>query len=231
MLYSKYCISGVMPDVPNVPVLPDNPNDNIGDGTNIPSQFKEKTLMCTYNINTTGDTILYKYFPEKETYIEKIIYNGEEITPHSAYTSTNMWTNNRYCLYNFNKMGDIKIEYVLKENTTSMNYVYFGDTKITEITIPSCITTIQDDFYGGKIFDYYKGNAVYLTKIISLNKIAPSLEGSILSIGSFGDSMDVYQRGTLYVPKDCAINYASWMGSEISSGLSRLGWLIKELDY
>lgn len=240
IFYARYCVTGTIlsePNIPSDPIIP--PTGGSGDNS---EQEKPDTPMidnddsdyviCTYNIATSGGAKLYRYRTDRENYIEKIIYDGKEITPFSANTSS-LGGNPYYACYDFGKLGDVTVKYKLKEGTTSMDYVWFGDTRITEIVIPSCITTIQNDYdYGGSIFSYTKSNNVYLTKIVSLKREAPILKGAFLSRGSAGDSIGTYQRGTLYVPKDCAINYTSWMGDGITDNrLADIGWLIKELDY
>ena len=236
IFYTQYKVTGIVPQEPNTPIIPpisgddeletpDNPiippsSGNVEDGDYV---------ICTYNIATSGGTKLYKYRTDRENYIEKIIYNGKEIKPFSAST-TSLAGNPYYACYDFGKLGDVIVKYKLKEGTTSMDYVWFGNTRITEIVIPSCITTIQNDFeYGGNIFSFSDYAHTYLTKITSLSKMAPKLQSPLLSIDSTGSNG--YQRGVLYVPKDCAVNYTSWMGNGITDNhLAKRGWLIKELD-
>lgn len=233
IFYTQYKVTGIVPSEPNTPIIPpisgddeietpDNPIIPPSSGNDEDGDY----VICTYNVATSGGTILYKYRTDREIYIENIIYNGEEIKPFSASTSS-LGGNPYYACYNFGKLGDVIVKYKLKEGTTSMDYVWFGDTRMTEVVIPPCITTIQNDFeYGGGIFsDVFP----YLTKITSLSKTAPVLKKPIIST-HLGNGN--YISGTLYVPKDCAINYTSWMGNGISDGLlADNKWFIKELEY
>lgn len=215
IFYAQYKATGIVPSEPSTPIIPPISDDENGD-----------YVICTYNVANSGGTELYRYRTDRENYIEKIIYNGKEIKPFSASTSS-LVTNSYYACYDFGKLGDIIVKYKLKEGTTSMDYVWFGGTRITEVIIPSCITTIQNDFeYGGGIFS---NTSLYLTKITSLSKTAPVLKKPIIST-HLGNGN--YISGTLYVPKDCAINYTSWMGNGITDGfLASNKWLIKELEY
>ncbi len=232
IFYAKYKTDGVFPSEPNTPIIPPISDDEIEAPDNpiiLPSSGNNEDgdyVICTYNIANSGGTKLYQYRTDRENYIENIIYDGKEITPFSINTSS-LVSNHYYACYDFGKLGDVIVKYKLKEGTTSMDYVWFGDTRITEVVIPSCITTIQNDFeYVGGIFS---NSSPYLTKITSLSKTAPVLKKPIIST-HLGNGN--YISGTLYVPKDCAINYTSWMGNGISDGLLASNkWFIKELEY
>ena len=217
MVYAKCCENGY-PTTPNIPN--EDSNNNYENDDYISGNTNE--IICTYNVNTSGDTILYRYSPNETNIIEKIIYNSETIIPTSSYDG--------YSKYNFNKLGDVTVKYVLKENITSIENLYFGNTRITEIVIPSCITSIQknSNLYSTKLFDYDNVNKVFLTKITCLSKIAPQLNSPILEY-SYGDSN--FKKGTLFVPKGYSLSYSSWMGDgKTDLYLAYYKWDIKELD-
>lgn len=214
MLYSKYCISGVMPDVPNVPVLPDNP---ITPNNPKPEyDLDSKAIICTYNLNETSEIILFRCYSDNKPKIKKVVFNGKNIEL--------TWSNNSEYSYDFKKLGDVTIEIYLEENINTLDGFYFGRTRLTEIIIPSHIIAIhtKDTQY---IFTYSSYNEVFLNKIISLNKNAPEILQPLITY-SYGSAQ--FQKGTLYVPKNCAINYSSWMHE---GRLADFHWDIKELDY
>lgn len=231
VFYAQYKATGMAPSEPNTPSVPIMPPTDGDDEQETPitppsqdNEINNNSLICIYNINTTGYADLYRIRPNYESYIEKIIYNGEEITPLLSGSTVK---------YDFQKMGDIKVEYVLKDNTTSMHNVIFSGTRLKEIVIPSCISTLHKaNLYDNGIFAFSDQNNAVFNKITSLNKTAPLLEGSLKQVVSVTNINNGYHsKGTLYVPKDCSMNYASWMGDgKTDNLLAKYDWEIKELD-
>lgn len=235
MVYAKYCENDYtvnLPTTPNIPVIPDDSNNDkpneetSGNGnTNMPSN-KEiyGKIICIYDIITSGDTHLYSYFPKEDILIEKITYESEVIIPTSANTSTGMTTNNKFANYNFNKLGEVTIEIYLKNGVTSLDNIYFYDTRIKKIILPKDLTKLHDE--SEKYNGLFGGSKGILNEIISLNEIPPKFNYRINY--DFGN---VSTNGTLYVPKGATLNYASWMGDGITDNLlAKKGWTIKELD-
>ena len=237
LFYARYCATGTIPSEPNIPSVPIIPptggseDNSEQESPDTPMIDDSDYVICTYNIATSGTTQLYRYRTDREIYIEKIIYDGKEIAPFSANTSS-LGGNPYYACYDFGKLGDVTVKYKLKKGATSMNYVWFGNTMMTEIVIPSCITILQDDYeYGGSIFNFSDNTKAKFNKITSLNPIAPLLGKKIVaSFYNYGSGN--YKGGTLYVPKGYSMNYSSWMGDgKTETGLlAYYGWLIKEIE-
>ena len=232
IFYAQYKATGIVPSDPNTPQKPDAPIIPPVGGDNeietpdipiIPPYSESNNLVCTYAVNTTGYTDLF-YIKNNNSYIEDIIYDGQKITPLFSGNTVK---------YDFQKMGDIKVEYVLKEGTTCMGDVLFGETKLKEVIIPSCITTLNNGSHISDAIFYFGDYKTSFNKITSLNPNAPILDGKhnmVASTPNLGGGH--YKGGTLYVPKNCSMNYASWMGAGIADNLlASKGWVIKELEY
>lgn len=238
MVYAKYCENDYtvnLPTTPNIPVIPDDSNNDkpneetSGNGnTNMPSN-KEiyGKIICIYDIITSGDTHLYSYLPKEDILIEKITYESEVIIPTSANTFTGMTTNNKFANYNFNKLGEVTIEIYLKNGVTSLDNIYFSNTRIKKLILPKDLTKLHSENATGL---FSGNNGSIINEIISLNEIAPKINYS--SYNQYeNDFKDVSSNGTLYVPKGATLNYVSWMGDGITDNLlAKKGWTIKELD-